>query len=334
MPPRVTRQVPPVSPTSAAHLEAGSLLGDATPVSSLREEFIKVCFYGRNRSGKTTIACQFPKPLLIISSEPDACGGATSVSNYQGVRIQRVSHKLLGQDSKGQWLDAEDERCVRRDHLRGSAKLEALAQELKGKHPFKTVVLDTATSLQELILVEIMGWDKPPAMQPNARQVGKENYQKRAEDWRKTVTHLLDLTNCHIVILCQEKDHNPVQDDFGGKSRLLGTMQQGSFMAPALGATNAQWLQDNCGYIIQIYEDELKDRITLPQVNPDGTVTEVVQEVPNGKRQRHLRLMYHPNFAAGGRWQYDRNLPECVTAPDPQGLYAAMAVYIPALKGG
>lgn len=316
---------------------SGSVLAGAVPVTSLVEECVKLCIYGRNRSGKTTLACQFAKPLLLISSEPDACGGATSVRNIEGVYLQRVSHKLLGQDATGRWLNADDSRCVRRDALKGSEKFDAIVQELRTSDYFRTVVLDTATSLQELKLVEIMRWDEPPALMPNAKAVGKNNYQLRAEQWRRAMTPLLDLAHCNVVVLCQEKDHNPPTDkdnaDFGGKSKLLHTLQAGSFMAPSLGSTNAEWMETHCGYIVQIYEDEVTEPVSVPQMGADGKpLPPMVQRVGTGRRARHLRLLYHPNFAAGGRWEYDPNTPEFVTAPDPAGLYAALAHYIPALR--
>jgi hypothetical protein len=292
----------------------GSILSTAVPVTSLREDRVKVCAYGRNRVGKTSLACCFKKPILIISSEPDANGGANSVANVSGVQLIRVSAKKLPGDK-----------------VHGSAKVVAIANELAAQNPFETVVLDTITSLQDVILVELMGLPKVPEML-SWGFVPDGMYQQRAEKLRETVRPLLDLTNCNIVILAQEKDHN-AQEDRGGKSKILHTMQQGSFMAPALGATNAQWLQDACGYVVQIYEDEVMQELSIPQTDAHGKpMPPVVQRVGTGKRQRHLRLLYHPNFAAGGRWQYNRDMPEFVTAPDPEGLYKAMAQYIPSLR--
>ena len=309
--PSVTRQDPP---KPVASFPAGSVLASAVPVTSLREDRVKVCVYGRNRSGKTTLACLFRKPILLISSEPDANGGATSVSDMEGVQLIRISPKKLAGDK-----------------VHGSAKGVAIANELAAQNPFATVVLDTITSLQDVILVELMGLSKVPEML-SWGFVPDGVYQTRAEKLRETVRPLLNLNNCNVVILAQEKDHN-AQEDRGGKSKLMHTMQQGSFMAPALGATNAQWLQDACGYVVQIYEDELMQEVTVPMSDPQGKpLPPVVQRVGTGRRQRHLRLLYHPNFAAGGRWQYNRNMPEFVTAATPQELYAEMARYIPALR--
>lgn len=314
MPPTIKRQEPPKPPVSFPN---GSILATAVPVTSLREEKVKLCIYGRNRSGKTTLAAQFAKPMLIISAEPDACGGATSIANIPGIQIIRVSAKKLPGDT-----------------VHGSAKVVAIANELAQSHPnpFKTVVLDTVTSLQDIILVELLGLSKVPEMM-SWGTVPDGTYQRRSEKVRETIRPLLDLNNCNLVILAQEADHN-ASEDRGGKNKLMGTMQQGSFMAPALGATTAKWLQDNCGYVIQIYEDELTQEVSIPQMGHDGKpAAPIIQHVGTGKRQRHLRLLYHPNFAAGGRWQYERGIPEFVTAPTPKELYAAMAAYIPALKG-
>lgn len=294
--------------------EASSVLAGAVPVSSLREERAKICIYGRNRVGKTTLAAQFKKPLLIVSSEPDTCGGTSSISNIEGIQLSRISPKKLPDDK-----------------VHGSAKVVAIANQLAARNPFNTVVLDTVTSLQDVILVELMGLSKVPEML-SWGMVPDGVYQQRAEKLRETIRPLLDLQNCNVVILAQEKDHN-MPEERGGKSKLLHTMQQGSFIAPALGATNAQWLQDNCGYVVQIYEDEVTREIAIPQNDARGQpIAPAIQRVGTGKRQRHLRLQYHPNFAAGGRWQFNRDMPEFVTAPTPEELYAAMARYIPSLR--
>lgn len=301
-----------VKPVAA--FASGSVLATAVPVTSLQRKHVKLCVYGRNRSGKTTLLSQFPKPMLIVSSEADANGGADSISNVEGISIIRISPKHMAGDK-----------------VHGSAKVVAIANELAQNNPFVTVALDTATSLQDVILVELMGLSKVPELL-SWGMVPDGVYLQRAEKLRETIRPLLDLNNCNVVVLCQEKDHN-ASEDRGGKNKLMHTMQMGSFMAPSLGATNAEWLQSACGYVIQIYEDEVTQEIAIPQTDMDGKeLPPAIQRVGTGKRQRHLRLLYHPNFAAGGRWQFDRNVPEFVTAPTPTELYAAMSAYIPSLR--
>lgn len=319
--PIVSRQTPP---KTQAAFPNGSVLASAVPVTSLTEQWVKICIYGRNRSGKTTMAAMIAqaamrktgKPSLIISAEPDENGGALSISDIEGVSILRVT---------------PPNKPIHGDKVKGSAKVVAIANELVENNPFAWVFLDTVTSLQDIVLVELMGLSKVPEML-SWGMVPEGVYQQRAEKLRETIRPLLDLKNCNVGILAQEKDHN-APEERGGKSKILHTMQQGSFMAPALGATNAQWLQDACGYVVQIYEDEVTQEMVIPMNNPDGTAaTPVVQRVGTGKRARHLRLLYHPNFAAGGRWQYNKDMPEFVTANTPTELYTAMAKYIPALR--
>ena len=308
--------MPPVSKQPAQpQFASGSLLAGAVPVSSLREDRVKVCIYGRNRSGKTTLAAQFPKPILVISSEPGATGGATSIATTEGVSLIRVSSKRM-----------VDPTTKLPEKVYGSAKVVGIANELAQANPFATVILDTITSLQDVILVEFMGLSKVPEML-SWGFVPDGVYQNRAEKLRETVRPILELENCNVVILAQEKDHN-ASEDRSGRSKLMHTMQQGSFMAPSLGSTNAEWLETNCGYVIQIYEDELQQEVSIPRAGAPP----ITQRVGTGKRQRHLRLLYHPNFAAGGRWVFERGTPEFVTAPTPRELYEAMARYVPSLK--
>ena len=308
--PRINRQTP--VPNSQPVFAAGSVLAGAVAVNRLQEERVKVCIYGRNRAGKTTLAAQFPKPLLFISCEPAHCGGVQSVANVDGVSVIQV-----------------EEKPAARSELFGRGKIDAIGRELANNDYFQTVVLKTATSLQDVILEEMKA--EFPGL-PMSGKGSKDTYQTRASRWHDCMHSILRLKHLHIVILAQEKDHNPpTENGFPDlKAKLLHTMQQGSFMAPSLGAANAQWLQDNCGYVIQIYEDEVTEEIAVAQMDP--TKPPIKQKVGTGKRARHLRLQYHPNFAAGGKWQYDPNMPEFVTALTPQGLYEILSSYIPTLK--
>lgn len=313
--PAINRQTPPKQTVTQPQFTPGSMLATATPVTSLREERVKICIYGRNRAGKTTLAAQFPKPLLFVSCEPAHCGGVQSVSDMEGVTVIHVEPVLF----KGA--------------VSGRDKVEMIGKELASSNHYQSVVIKTATSMQDLIMEE-MKVEFPGI--PMSGRGSKDTYQMRASRLHEGMRPYLDLKHMHVVILAQEKDHNPPVGEGGFpdlKAKLLQTMQQGSFMAPALGAANAQWLQDACGYIVQIYEDEVMQEMVIPMNNPDGSRAEpVVQRVGTGKRARHLRLQYHPNFAAGGKWRYNAAMPEFVTAPTPAGLYKALAQYIPALR--
>lgn len=309
--PKITRQEPPRQITAAP---VSGLLSTATPVTTLRETSVKICIYGRNRVGKSSLAAELPKPLLFVSCEPALHGGVQSIANMKDVTLIHVEPY----NGKG---------------MSGREKVEGIGRELMSDTYYKTVVLKTATSLQDLILEEMK---IEFGNLPLSGRGSKDTYQLRASKLHDAMRPYIDLKHCHLIVLAQEKDHNPPVGEGGFpdlKAKLLQTMQQSSFMAPALGAANAQWLQDACGYIIQMYEDELTQEISIPQMDMEGKpLPPAIQRVGTGIRQRHLRLQYHPNFAAGGKWQFDRNVPEFVTAPTPKELYVAMVQYIPSLK--
>lgn len=95
-----------------------SILDRAKPVSKMKT-VLTALFYGRAGTGKTTISCSFPKPLLLI----DICEeGTDSVSDLEEVDVIPITS----------WDEYEE-----------------LYWELEsGKTKYKTVVIDAIHSLQ------------------------------------------------------------------------------------------------------------------------------------------------------------------------------------------
>ena len=114
--------------------KAGSVLSEAVPIEELPDSWIKLLVYGNNGVGKTTLACTFPKPLLLVSFEPAVTGGARSVRRVPGISYIKVTE---------------------------TAKERQLVEELRGELPFKTVVVDSVTSYQDMKLQEIIGAPLP-----------------------------------------------------------------------------------------------------------------------------------------------------------------------------
>src|SRR5690606_25091329 len=86
---------------------------------------LSVLFYGRSGTGKTTLACSFPNPLLLDIKEE----GTDSVSDVPG---------------KGISINSWDE-------------FEQIYWFLEGgKHNFDSVIIDTVTSLSQLAKVEVL----------------------------------------------------------------------------------------------------------------------------------------------------------------------------------
>lgn len=268
--------------TANGRARPGSVLSRAVPVSAAQDSAIHMLLYGRNRVGKTTLACQFPKPLLLVAVEPTKTGGARSVSNVKGVQLLRLT---------------------------GSADVHALGGELTANNPYTTVVLDSGSSLEEIVLAEVCGWDKTADLLRWGR-VTMDQYMERAERTRKVLRPFLDLP-CHLVITANEKDHNPPE---GRKSPLARGVQAESFFGANMGGGNARWVQDGCDYCCQLLIDK-EVREVRTQVQVGKTVSEEVEYVETGRTIRRLRTQYHPNFAAGFRSCTPDRVPEFIDNP-------------------
>lgn len=97
-------------------------------------------FYGKSGSGKTTIAASFPKPVLFLDCKDE---GEDSISDVEGVDIKEVE-------------SAQD--------------IDDIFWFLK-KNPgkYKTIVFDTMTGLQQIMVEEVVG--------------GNTKGKKQAGDW-------------------------------------------------------------------------------------------------------------------------------------------------------
>lgn len=282
MPP-VTKQTPTGAANGRpAQRKGGSILSQAVDVSEAQDDAIHMLLYGKNRVGKSTLACQFPKPLLLVAVEPTKTGGARSVARMPGVKLLR---------------------------LKDSAGVITLAEELSESNPFQTVVIDSGTSLEEIILAEVCGWDQTANLLRWGR-VTMDQYMERSDRVRAALRPYLSLT-CHVVIAANEKDHNPPE---GRKNALATGPQAESFFAAAMGGATARWLQDGCDYVCQLLvEKETREVKTKVQVGK--VMSEEVSRVETGRVIRRLRTQMHPNFAAGIRSPTPDKVPEFVDEP-------------------
>lgn len=102
------------------------LIDRITPVGKVRME-MNALFYGRSGTGKTTLACSFPKPLLILDINES---GTSSVANLDDVFVLSIQ----------EWDDFESIYWYIK----------------KNSKKYKTIVIDTVTRLQDLALIKVM----------------------------------------------------------------------------------------------------------------------------------------------------------------------------------
>lgn len=163
----------PVSPP-VKHSQAVNVANIADRIRPLSEMVgpTSCLFYGRSGTGKTTLAGTFPAPVLFLDISEKGTDSVEDVPEGKGLRVEN-------------WED-----------------FEAMYWYLRsGKHPYKTVVVDTVTMLQKFAREYVL------------EQNGKEkNGQMNRNLWGQ-VAHLLsawfinyrDLP-MHTVFLAQDKN--------------------------------------------------------------------------------------------------------------------------------
>ena len=168
---------------------------------------MKCCFFGRNRTGKTTIIGTFPKPIALFSFEPSRTGGAESLSGVDGITVYRYG-------------TPED---VAKGEAEFSTMNEAtlMARELKAGNGcgFATVGVDSATSVEWCHLAELMtaaGRTMPDTLMVGVVPDGL--YPMRSEKAKETLREFLDIP-CHVVVTAKERDFNPRRRNAGARRR-------------------------------------------------------------------------------------------------------------------
>lgn len=153
--------------------KSGGVVDRIAPIELL-DTMIRMNLYGRSGTGKTTLACSFPKPLLLIGSED----GTKSVHDVKGVDFVKIET---------------------------TNELRELIAFLPDK--YNTGVLDTATYLQDMILREILGVDELPA-QGSWGMAARDQWGQCALQTKEFLRTLLDKIDWNFVICAQEREFN------------------------------------------------------------------------------------------------------------------------------
>lgn len=271
----------------------GSVWDRVIDVADNTDNGLKVNLFGRNGSGKTTLACSFPKPLLLLGFED----GTKSVRRVDGVKFFRV------------W-NTEDIREISRGVV---------------EQGFKTVVLDTATSLQDLVLKEIMNLDDIP-VQLAWGTVTQKEYQARAEKTKELMRLFIDLADrnpVNVVILAQEKDHTPKKEEGTSTNSNYEDMLT-PMIASSLGRSTCDWLQENVDYICQTFT-RMETVVKVKTVGEGKLKKEVKRVEETGRKEFCLRMdRAHPVFGAKIRADRQTDVPSVLTWPTYERFMAAL----------
>lgn len=150
-----------------------SILSRAKPVSEL-EMVITALFYGRSGTGKTTLAGDFPKPLLLLDIGER---GTDSLSDQEGIDVLTIS----------QWGELE----------------EVYWDLAEGGHGYKTVVIDAVHTMQGLALQEA----RDVAGKKEKDQTSQRDFGQASGLMNKWLYHFRDLRDdgVNIVFLAHDR---------------------------------------------------------------------------------------------------------------------------------
>lgn len=256
--------------------KGGGIVSEIKPITE-DSDGVKLSVYGRGKTGKTRLACTFPKPLLLIGTEK----GTKSVVGVKGVDFVRI---------------------------RKSDHIDELVDELK-KGKYKSFALDTAGGLSDMCLKEVLGLDELP-IQRSWGMAKREDWQTSGAQTKERLRQLLDLSETHgihAVIIAHERNFSEE-----GDSELLSPTV-GSALTPSV----AGWLNGACDYICQTFiREETKQRSTkiggksVPMLTKTGNIQYCLRVGQHPVFSTGFRIA--PEMESN---LPDGKLPDCIISP-------------------
>jgi len=205
-------------------------------------EGIKINIYGRSGTGKTSLWGSFPGPILSL-----ICSGGKKSGELRSLNTPAMRKKI-------KTLTIEK-----------STDIAAAADIQNETQRFKTVVLDHATSFQNMVLAEILGLDEIPE-QSSWGLASQQEYGQCALQMKELLRLLLDL-DCNVVIVAQEREFTPSEDD----DMIM------PHVASALSPSVTGWLNPACDYIVETF---IRQKTELKSVKVGGKTKKIRKPVP------------------------------------------------------
>jgi hypothetical protein len=292
--PKIAKSSPKPKPVVASN---GSLLSRFVPVDEYAGEGIHIVPYGRTKTGKTRLMATFPKPIAFLMADQD---GELSIKGTKDVKIiQVVLNRTLSLRSGT--VDIDELRPL----------IAALSES-----EYKTICLDTITSLQEIILAKLCNLDevvftKKADMMPKNR---KQEYIERAEQIKIICNDLLKLHDKHICISAHEKDFNRKGDD-DAPAVDYGDVLTPSF-GPSMSKSPAEFLCANASYVCHTFIREKTETVTSEAV-PGKPIT---MQRKIGGMEYCLRVGPDAIYNTGFRLIPGAELPDVIVNPTFQKI--------------
>lgn len=180
---------------------------DTLPVKKVKDitRAVSMCVYGRSGSGKTTFAASAPGPILYLDIRDE---GTASISDVEDLDVIEVENFADIEDTFW-WLK---------------------------KHPkkYKTVILDTVTQLQAMIVQEVAGENKKGKKAGDWGSMTKKDWGDVAAIMKEWLGNYRDLTahGINVIFIAQDRTFNLTDEEEAVDSLL--TPEIGPALSPAV----------------------------------------------------------------------------------------------------
>lgn len=260
--------------TGAPPSSNGSVLQRIAPVKPTALGHMKVAVYGGPGTGKTRLACSFPKPMLLIGTED----GTASVAGVKGLEFVM---------------------------LQSTDELTELVEGPIRAGKYASVGLDNGTKFREMRITELfatMGVKEIPERKPflYADPVWKSVWTNTGQDLRNLWRPLLDLPRVmplNVIFIAQEQ--NLYEES--GSSELIKPK-----VGSALGKSLCDWLHAECDYVAQtMIRAQVRERPVMVNGRQTGTKQE-----QTGKKEYCLRVGPHEVYQAKFRLPEGRTVEQ------------------------
>ena len=154
---------------------------------------------GKPGSGKTTVAGTYPKPILYVSIDTD--GGGEVLKCYSDDEIKTIQ------------LNSDDPTVPGAKHIQ--TKIMELLSELSQPHPYKTVVLDAYSSIEEGVA---LFWEKMKGKKLNLDERG--SLGTLMLNLRNKIVEL-SRGDVQYVAICHIKDKKTTDNTTGEESTMI-----------------------------------------------------------------------------------------------------------------
>lgn len=154
---------------------------------------------GKPGSGKTTVAGTYPKPMLYVSIDTD--GGGEVLKCYSDDEIKTLQ------------LKSDDPTVPGAKHIQ--TKIMELLNELSQPHPYKTVVLDAYSSIEEGVA---LFWEKMKGKKLNLDERG--SLGTLMLNLRNKIVEL-SRGDVQYVAICHIKDKKTTDNTTGEESTMI-----------------------------------------------------------------------------------------------------------------